>query len=204
MDTLPSMFKRILILTRGRPLGFAACLARNPSGGLVEHLSRTATSTAPRTTSEGGPQDRERELRRSGGAELRRAGAALHPRHGRLLDPHSEYLESKDNQELEEDLDGEYGGIGIEVETHNGAFAVVDPIAGSPGDKAGILAGDEITSIDGKPVDRGLPMETVVNRLRGKPRTHVRVGLLRPRLRAHLDLDLVREVIKVESVGAPA
>ena len=116
------------------------------------------------------------------------------------LDPHSEYLESKDNEELEEDLDGEYGGIGVEVEMHNGAFAVVDPMAGSPGYKAGILAGDEITSIDGKPVDHEVPMETVVNRLRGKPRTHVRLGLVRPGNGRRLDLDLVREVIKIQSV----
>jgi carboxyl-terminal processing protease len=83
---------------------------------------------------------------------------------------------------------------------HNGAFAVVDPMAGSPGYKAGILAGDEITSIDGKPVDHEVPMETVVNRLRGKPRTHVRLGLVRPGNGRRLDLDLVREVIKIQSV----
>jgi len=116
------------------------------------------------------------------------------------LDPHSEYLESKDNQELEEDLDGEYGGIGIEVELHDGAFAVVAPIAGSPSDRAGIRVGDEITSIDGKPVTRATPMDSVVSRLRGKPRTHVRMGLVRPSTRARMDLDLVREVIKVVSV----
>jgi hypothetical protein len=49
------------------------------------------------------------------------------------LDPHSEYLESKDNEELEEDLDGEYGGIGVEVEMHKGAYSVISPIPGSPG-----------------------------------------------------------------------
>jgi carboxyl-terminal processing protease len=116
------------------------------------------------------------------------------------LDPHSEYLESQDNLELEEDLDGEYGGIGVEVEMHKGAFTVIAPIAGSPGEKAGIRLGDEIVSIDGKLVEHGVPMDKVVDKLRGKPRTHVRVGLLRPSDGRRLDLDLVREVIRVESV----
>jgi carboxyl-terminal processing protease len=116
------------------------------------------------------------------------------------LDPHSEYLESKDNAELEEDLDGEYGGIGVEVEMHKGAYSVISPIPGSPGDKAGIRLGDEIETIDGKAVIQGVPMDNVVDKLRGKPHTHVRVTLLRPSDGSHLDLDLVREVIKVESV----
>jgi carboxyl-terminal processing protease len=116
------------------------------------------------------------------------------------LDPHSEYLESKDNAELEEDLDGEYGGIGIEVEMHKGACAVVEPIPGAPGDRAGIRLGDEIVSIDGRPIGRDGSMGKVVERLRGKPHTHVRVGLLRPSDGSRRDLDLVREVITVVSV----
>lgn len=116
------------------------------------------------------------------------------------LDPHSEFLESKDNEELEEDLDGEYGGIGVEVEMHKGTFTVVSPIPGSPGDRAGIVLGDQIVSIDGRPLTQATTMDAVVNRLRGKPRTHVRVELVRPANGRHLNLDLVREVIKVVSV----
>ncbi len=79
----------------------------------------------------GGAEDRQRELRRSGGGGLRCTWRGFRI-HGMVdsLDPHSEFLESKDNEELEEDLDGEYGGIGIEVEMHKGAFAVIAPIAG--------------------------------------------------------------------------
>jgi len=116
------------------------------------------------------------------------------------LDPHSEFLESKDNEELAEDLDGEYGGIGIEVEMHKGTFAVVSPIVGSPAYRAGVLTGDEFISIDGKALDSSTTMDAVVDRLRGKPRTHVRLGLRRPEDGRLMDLDLVREVIKVISV----
>jgi carboxyl-terminal processing protease len=199
MDTLAAMFKRILALSAAALLGFAACV------GVVRHAG-SWTLFPNRDLDRSSAYVREVlkivnenyvDPNASGYDALARLSI-----HGMVdsLDPHSEYLESKDNQELEEDLDGEYGGIGIEVELHKGAFAVVAPIAGSPGDKAGILAGDEIVSIAGKPVTSGTPMDTVVNLLRGKARTHVRIGLVRPGTGLRLDLDVVREVIKVMSV----
>jgi carboxyl-terminal processing protease len=193
------MFKRILILAATAALGFAACLS-------------VTRSTASWSLFPNRDLDRSsgyvRDVLKIVNENYVDANAANYDALARLsihgmvdsLDPHSEYLESKDNQELEEDLDGEFGGIGIEVEAHNGAFAVIEPIAGSPGEKAGIVRGDVLVSIDGKPVEHGVSMDMVVNRLRGKPRTHVRVGVLRPGTGKRMDLDLVREVIKVISV----
>jgi carboxyl-terminal processing protease len=199
MATLSAMFKRILILLAAAVAGFAACLgAIRVSGSWSIFPNRGLDRSS----------DYVKEVLKIVNENYVDPGAADYDTLARLsihgmvdgLDPHSEFLESQDNQELEEDLDGEFGGIGIEVETHNGAFAVIEPIAGSPGEKAGIIRGDVITSIDGKLLERGLAMETVVARLRGKPGTHVRVGLLRPASGSRLSLDLVREVIKVESV----
>ncbi len=116
------------------------------------------------------------------------------------LDPHSEFLEAKDNMEFEEELTGEFGGIGIQVETRGGRVLVIAPIAGTPGDRAGIQRGDEIVSIDGKPLGGGTVLDDVVGRLRGKPQTKVTVGLRRPNVVAQIDLTLVREVIKTASV----
>ena len=193
------MLKRILVLTGAALLGFGACLSALRMAGAWSLLPNRDLDRSASYV---------RDVLKIVNENYVDPGAASYDALARLsihgmvdsLDPQSEYLESKDNEELEEDLDGEYGGIGVEVEMHNGAFAVVDPMAGSPGYKAGILAGDEITSIDGKPVDHEVPMETVVNRLRGKPRTHVRLGLVRPGNGRRLDLDLVREVIKIQSV----
>src|ERR1051326_1330260 len=116
------------------------------------------------------------------------------------LDPHSEFLESKNNKELEEDLSGEFGGVGIQVETRKGKVTVIAPIAGTPGERAGILRGDEIVSIDGKPVEKDNGHDDVVGRLRGPPKTKVAIGLFRPSLQKQIDLTLVREVIRVDSV----
>ena len=191
MDTLSVMFKRILILIAAAVVGFAACVGTvRLAGSWSLFSSRDLNRSA----------DYVREVMKTVNENYVDPGAANYDTLARLsmhvmvdsLDPHSEYLESKDNQELEEDLDGEYGGIGIEVEMHKGAFCVVAPIPGSPGDRAGIRLGDEIVSIDGKAVEHGVPMDRVVDKLRGKPHTHVRIGLLRPSDGRRLDLNLVR------------
>jgi len=193
------MFKRILILTGAAVLGFAACVwSMRVAGSWSLFPNRELDKSSSYL----------REVLKTVNENYVDPKAASYEAltknslHGMVesLDPHSEYLESKDNQELEEDLDGEYGGIGVEVEIHHGAYSVVNPIAGSPGDRAGILLGDEIQTIDGKPVDQNAPMDRVVDRLRGKPHTHVRVGLFRPSEKRRFELDLVREVIKVASV----
>lgn len=116
------------------------------------------------------------------------------------LDPHSEYLESKDNAELEDDLNGEFGGVGVQVEAREGRIVVIAPIPGTPGDRAGIRQGDEIRTIDGRGVEKTVTMSDVVDRLRGKPHTSVAVGFFRPSTRNSFTVNLVREVIKVESV----
>ncbi|MEN9633851.1 MAG: hypothetical protein RL077_2255 [Verrucomicrobiota bacterium] len=116
------------------------------------------------------------------------------------LDPHSEFLEKKENDEFEEDLTGEFGGVGVQVETRLNRIVVIAPLADSPGERAGIQTGDEIVSIDGKPVEVGGLIDGVVGRLRGKPQTSVEIGLFRPATQTTLNLTLVREIIKVKSV----
>jgi carboxyl-terminal processing protease len=199
MDTLTAMFKRIMVLVGAAVAGFAACLAAIHVSGSWSLFPNRDLDRSAGYVKEVLKIVNENYVDPSSANYDALARLSIH---GMVdnLDPHSEYLESKDNQELEEDLDGEFGGIGIEVENHNGAFAVIEPIAGTPGEKAGILRGDVITSIDGKLLERGLPMETVVTRLRGKPGTHVKVGLMRPASGARMNFDLVREVIKVTSV----
>lgn len=115
------------------------------------------------------------------------------------LDPHSEFMEAKDFSELEEDMNAEFGGIGIQVEMRNGRVVVIAPIANTPSDRAGVLRGDEIVSVDGQGMDK-MPMNDVISRLRGKPKTRVTVRFFRPSTKKQFEVHLIREVIKVESV----
>lgn len=116
------------------------------------------------------------------------------------LDPHSEFLESKDNEELEEDLSGEFGGIGVEVDVYQGRIVVIAPQAGGPAERAGVRSGDQIVAIDGQPVVAGASMDDVVDRLRGKPHTRVVLGLLRPSTGRRFAVAITREMISDDSV----
>ena len=193
------MFKRILILASGVTLGIALSLAGarvavawnlfpsrdlSRNAGYVRDLMQLVNENYVDATAAG--YDR----------------LARNAIHGMVesLDPHSEFLEAKVNKEFGEDLSGEFGGIGIEVETRHGKVIVIAPIAGTPGDRAGIQRGDEIVAIDGKAVDNLNSSDGIVSQLRGKPKTKVAVGLFRPATQKRYDVTLVREVIKTESV----
>jgi carboxyl-terminal processing protease len=199
MDNVTAMFKRILILTGAALLGFAACLASIRVAGSWSLLPNRELDRSSGYYKDVLQKVSENYVdpKASGYDALTKLSL-----HGMVdsLDPHSQFLEAKDFADLEEDLTGEYGGIGIEVEVHKGAFSVINPIPGSPGEKAGIQLGDEIVAIDGKAVEHNVPMDKIVDKLRGKPNTHVRIGLVRPSSGRHLDLDLVREVIKIVSI----
>lgn len=129
------------------------------------------------------------------------AGLARRALHGMVeaLDPHSEFLEKASHDQVEEDLSGEFGGIGVQVETRQNRVVVIAPMAGTPGERAGIRRGDEIVSIDGQAVATG-GVDAVVSRLRGRPRTTVVVGIQRPGVKERLTLTLTRERIRIESV----
>jgi carboxyl-terminal processing protease len=115
------------------------------------------------------------------------------------LDPHSEFMRADAYRELREEIDGRFGGIGIQVERRGGKTIVVAPIADTPGERAGIRRGDEIVKVDGKPTEN-VGMDKVVDGLRGKPGTKVAVTLYRPSTKADVELTLTREIIRVESI----
>jgi carboxyl-terminal processing protease len=117
------------------------------------------------------------------------------------LDPHSSYMPAEEFKAFESDTQGEFGGIGIEVENRNDQLIVLAPIEGSPADRAGVLSGDHIVGVDGK--DPGsVPLDKLVKQLRGAPGSHVKVAIRREGASEIIVLDLVREVIHVPSVAS--
>jgi carboxyl-terminal processing protease len=117
------------------------------------------------------------------------------------LDPHSSYMTPDEFQAFQGDTEGQFGGIGIEVETRNDQLIVLSPIEGSPAERAGIQSGDIIVSVDGKDAS-ATPIDKLVKHLRGPPGGHVKIGVRRQNAPELLSFDLVREVIHVPSVAS--
>ena len=115
------------------------------------------------------------------------------------LDPHSAYLDAAALKELQDGIQGEFGGLGLEVGLEDGFVKVISPIEDTPASRAGIQAGDLIIRIDDTPA-KGMAIDEAVKRMRGKPSTKITLTLARRGEAKPLVVTLTREVIKVQSV----
>lgn len=115
------------------------------------------------------------------------------------LDPHSSYLDADAFKDLQVGTQGEFGGLGIEVGMEEGLVKVVSPIEDTPAYRAGLKAGDLIFKLDDAPV-KGLTLSDAVKKMRGKPKTPIKLSIIRKGESKPIEVTLIREVIKVQSV----
>ncbi|HEU6447862.1 MAG TPA: S41 family peptidase [Verrucomicrobiae bacterium] len=115
------------------------------------------------------------------------------------LDPHSEFLDAEGYHQLQDDTEGEFGGLGLVVTMKNGFVTVVTPMEDTPGFRAGILAGDRIVKIDGTNAER-MSLNDAVKILRGKPGTTVKVTIERPSSGLTKEFTLTRAIIQKDMV----
>ena len=115
------------------------------------------------------------------------------------LDPHSAYLDQDAYRELRISTKGEFGGLGIEVSMEEGFVKVVSPIEGTPAFRAGLKPGDFIIKIDDTSV-KGMNLNDAVKRMRGEPKTTVRLTIMRKGDAKPFEVTLMRDVIRVQSV----
>ncbi len=115
------------------------------------------------------------------------------------LDPHSSYLTEQQWRDMQTETTGRFGGIGLEVTDSGGLLQVVSPIDGTPAADAGIKPGDLITAVDGKTVE-GLSLTQAVKEMRGAPNTKLRLTIKRDGQTQPLELTLVRQIIRVQTV----
>jgi len=114
------------------------------------------------------------------------------------LDPHSNYLNTKNFNDMKVQTRGEFGGLGIEVSMENGLVKVVSPIDDTPAARAGLKPGDLITHLDGDPV-QGMTLPEAVEKMRGPVSSEIKLTIRREG-RDPFDVKLVRATIKIQSV----
>jgi carboxyl-terminal processing protease len=114
------------------------------------------------------------------------------------LDPHSNYLNTKNFNDMKVQTRGEFGGLGIEVSMENGLVKVVSPIDDTPAARAGLKPGDLITHLDGDPV-QGMTLPEAVEKMRGPVSSEIRLTIRREG-KDPFDVKLVRATIKIQSV----
>jgi carboxyl-terminal processing protease len=114
------------------------------------------------------------------------------------LDPHSNYLNTKNFDDMKVQTRGEFGGLGIEVSMENGIVKVVSPIDDTPAARAGLKPGDLIIAIDGQPV-QGMTLPQAVDKMRGPVNSEIRLTIQR-KGRDPFDVKLTRATIRIQSV----
>jgi len=119
------------------------------------------------------------------------------------LDPHSVYISAKDGQATNDDLRGSFSGVGIEFTIREDTIHVQNVISNGPAEKAGVLAGDKIVTVDGKPfVGKSVTNEEAMHRLKGPKDTKVTVGILRYGSDKIQNFTITRGEITQKSVSA--
>ena len=120
------------------------------------------------------------------------------------LDPHSVYISAKDVQKANDDLKGSFSGVGIEFVIRQDTVQVQNVIKDGPAERAGMLAGDKIVAIDGKPfVGKTVTNEEAMHRLKGVKGTKVKIGVVRygEQKKIH-DFIVTRDDIVTHSISA--
>jgi len=115
------------------------------------------------------------------------------------LDPHSSFMAERAFKEMNMDIKGEFQGVGIQISVKNSQLMIISPIEGTPGDRAGLAAGDKILKINDV-WTKDLTIEEAVDKMRGPKNTQVRLLIFREGWDKPKEFAITRDVIKVQSV----
>jgi len=116
-----------------------------------------------------------------------------------LNDPYTYFLPPTENKQFSQDMSGAFTGVGMEIAIKNGVLTVVSPLKGTPADRAGIKAGDQILKIDGDDT-HGMGVETAVSHIRGPKGTQVTLTVYRSGWDEPRELKVTRDIINVPTI----
>ena len=119
------------------------------------------------------------------------------------LDPHSTYSTAKEVKSMNESLEGNFEGIGVQFNMMEDSLVVIQTISNGPSEKVGIVAGDRIVSVNDTAI-AGVKMskEEIMKRLRGPKGSKVQLGVVRPGISDRLTFNVVRDKIPIFSIDA--
>jgi carboxyl-terminal processing protease len=117
------------------------------------------------------------------------------------LDPHSAFINPRKFKQFTKESKGKFGGIGIQInnDRQSGVLTVVSPLPGTPAYEAGVLAGDLIVKIDGKPTENMVVGEAV-DLIQGDPGQKITLTVVHEGSKEQVDLEMERAMIQVQSV----
>ncbi len=117
------------------------------------------------------------------------------------LDPHSQYIPAKDLHRINEPLEGNFSGIGVQFNLLNDTLVIINTVANGPSEKIGILAGDRIIKVNNEIVAGvKMPSDSIVKRLRGPKESKVSIEIMRRNVAELLSFEIIRDNIPLYSV----
>jgi carboxyl-terminal processing protease len=116
-----------------------------------------------------------------------------------LGDPHTSLMPARDYERLRMQTQGEYGGIGVQIDRRNGWITVIAPLPNTPGARAGLQAGDQIIEVDGEST-RDWDTDMAVSKLRGPKGEAVNISVVRAGAEQPIPVRIVREEIHIQAV----
>jgi len=119
-----------------------------------------------------------------------------------LGDPHTVLMSAKDYESLRLQTEGDYGGIGVQIDKRNGWITVIAPLPGTPGERAGLRAGDQIIEVNGESTKDWKTTEVAVEKLRGPKGSKVELKILRGDAEAPIPISITRAEIRLKAVPA--
>ena len=119
------------------------------------------------------------------------------------LDPHSTYTDAKETKAMNEPLQGDFEGIGVQFNMIEDTLVVIQPVVNGPSQKVGILAGDRIVSVNDSTIAGvKMPRIDIMKMLRGKKGTKVKLGIVRRGVNGILTFVVTRDKIPVHTLNA--
>ncbi|MFN8256929.1 MAG: S41 family peptidase [Bacteroidales bacterium] len=117
------------------------------------------------------------------------------------LDPHSVYIPARDLKRVNEPLEGNFDGIGVQFNILNDTLLVVNTVSGGPSEKVGVLPGDKIVTInDSAFVGKGISNDLVISKLKGERGSKVKIGVKRSGYKNLLNFEITRDQIPLYSI----